>query len=303
MGFRFFEKNKMRCLLCAGACLLMMLFPDITVNASKTAIRIWMNAVVPSLLPFMVIAGYIKRTGTKSIAGSPVYPVFMAFLSGYPMGAKLAGEYYRNGFVSEEGLRTLLYYAMITGPAFLLGGIGVTFYHTRMAGYILACSHYAGALTCGVIFGKKGCRSEKASLRAGASAGSFSDTPFTDCILESFRTLGIVLVYIVLFMIGTDFLDSMACFQVLPEEAAAFGKGLLEMTVGCSGIAACSCSMQVKLILSSFIISFGGFSVIGQTMSMLSGCPVTFWNILQIKLCHGMCSAIWTFMICTFVLS
>lgn len=281
----------------------MMAFPDITVTASKAAIRIWMNAVVPSLLPFMIIAGCIKKTGTKDIARSGFYPVFMAFLSGYPMGAKLAGEHYRSGYVNEEGLRNLLCYAMITGPAFLVGGIGVTFYGTKTAGYILACSHYAGAITCGMVFGKKGSKIKRTAAGYKANEGHESETPFTDSILESFRTLGIVLAYIVLFMIGTDFLEYLDFFCALPKETAAFCKGLLEMTVGCSEISACDCSLRQKLMLSSFIVSFGGLSVMGQTMSMLSGCPVSLGQLLKMKIFHGICSVIWTFTICTFVLS
>ena len=260
MGFLFFEKNRMICLLCGVGCLLMMLFPEITVDASKAAIRIWMNAVVPSLLPFMIIAGYIKRTSATNIAGHGLYPVFMAFLSGYPMGAKLAGEQYRDGRLNARGLQKLLCYAMITGPAFLVGGVGMTFYGTKTAGYILACSHYAGAVTCGLLLDRGG------SLTAGNAKGQKknpaipSETPFTDCILESFRTLGIVLAYIVLFMIGTEFLESGGTFTFLPEAMKGFCKGLLEMTVGCSEIAEASLSIKEKLLLTSFVISFGGLS-------------------------------------------
>jgi len=303
MGFRFFEKNKMICLLSVCGCLLMMAFPEISVKASKAAIRIWMNAVVPSLLPFMILAGCIKAVGTKRIAGSRLYPVLMAFLSGYPMGAKLAGDFYRAGYTDKKGLQRLLCYAMITGPAFLVGGVGVTFYGTKTAGYILACSHYAGALTCGMILGKKGNTGQKRTRNQVPDSVRQSDTPFTDCILESFRNLGIVLAYMILFMIGTDFLEAGGLLARMPEETAAFCKGLLEMTVGCSETAFCSGSLDLKLVLSSFIVSFGGLSVTGQTMSMLSGCPVTLWQILQIKVFHGICSAIWTFTICYFVLS
>ena len=293
----------MICMLSAAACLLMMIFPEITVHASKAAIRIWMNAVVPSLLPFMIAAGCIKMTGARRLAGSGFYPVFMAFLSGYPMGAKLAGDQYREGRIDEKGLERLLCYAMITGPAFLVGGVGVTFFGTKAAGYILAVSHYAGAVFCGLVLGRGVRWAEPAVAGQKPCAFRLSDTPFTDCILESFRTLGIVLAYIVLFMIGTDFLESSGLFQYLPEEAGAFCKGLLEMTVGCSRVAECGCGLQRKLVLSSFIISFGGLSVAGQTMSMLAGCPVSLWRILKIKVFHGMLSAIWTFTICSFVVS
>lgn len=276
----------------------MVSFPEITVAASKEAIRIWMNAVVPSLLPFMLIADYFKRHGAASLSGSGIYPVLMAFLSGYPMGAKVAGDSYREGLIDEKGLHRLLCYTMITGPAFLTGGVGITFYQSKAIGYILAWSHYAAAACCGIVLGRGFRLPQKTAALPGLSQ---SDTPFTDSVLKSFQTLGIVLAYMILFMIATDFPDQMGMMRQLPEEVSSLCKGILEMTVGCSEIAASQCNLTMKLTATSFVISFGGLSVIGQTMSMLSGCPVTFPEILKIKIVHGIFSAIWTFTICTFV--
>ena len=104
-------------------------------------------------------------------------------------------------------------------------------------------------------------------------------------------------------MIAAEFMEYTGVFQGFSELTGAFCKGLLEMTVGCSAIASCDCRLQTKLILSSYIISFGGLSVIGQTVSMLEGCPVTLWKILKIKMFHGLFSAIWTFILCAFVIS
>ena len=111
MGFRFFEKNKVICVLAAATCLLMMAFPEITVGASKAAIRIWMNAVVPSLLPFMIAAGCIKMTGAKAVAESRYYPILMAFLSGYPMGARLTAQLYKENLISGEDAQHILHFS------------------------------------------------------------------------------------------------------------------------------------------------------------------------------------------------
>ena len=71
----------------------MVVFPDITEAGSKTAIIIWANSIVPVLLPFFIFSDFIKRTGDLKKLPPRIYPFVMAFLSGYPMGAKVVGDY------------------------------------------------------------------------------------------------------------------------------------------------------------------------------------------------------------------
>ena len=78
-------------------------------------------------------------------------------------------------------------------------------------------------------------------------------------------------------------------------------RGFMEMTVGAGSLAACQCGLAVKTTLTSFMISFGGLSVLGQSMSMLGGCDVSFGKIFIMKLSHGLISAIITFTIIAFV--
>jgi hypothetical protein len=85
-------------------------------------------------------------------------------------------------------------------------------------------------------------------------------------------------------------------------ETAALLKGILEMTVGCSSLTSCPCSLQIKGTLASFLVSFGGLSVLGQSMSMLRGCGISFRQLAVMKLSHGIISGILTFAISGFVL-
>ena len=50
------------------------------------------------------------------------------------------------------------------------------------------------------------------------------------------------------------------------------------------------------------MISFGGFSVLGQSLSMLKNCPVTASKLMKIKISHGLISVIISFVICRFVI-
>lgn len=303
MGFKLLEKNK---IVIGGAvlcCSVMVLYPEVTATASREAIGLWLNAIVPALLPFFIAANFLKATGAAGRIPAGIYPVIMAFLSGYPMGARISGDYYRGGYITKAQLRHILSYSMITGPAFLIGAVGVEFLGSHRLGMTLAAGHYGAALVNGLIYsGGAGGGGIKAPGRAVRTDSYYN--LLTDAILDSFRAISIILAYIIMFMIAADMLQFSGLMGLVHSaEAEALVKGMLEMTVGTSSLTMSAASDTVRATLASFIISFGGLSVLGQSMSMLRGCDIGFLTVLKIKLTHGMVSAIFTFSICCFVLS
>ena len=96
MGFHMQKKEKeiekSRLIIggAIGCSLIMVAFPLITALASKEAVSIWLNSVVPTLLPFFIAANFLKKTGIVGRIPTGIYPLAMALLSGYPMGAKIA---------------------------------------------------------------------------------------------------------------------------------------------------------------------------------------------------------------------
>lgn len=288
-------------------CLIMVAFPEITATAAKEAVSLWLNSVVPMLFPFFVGANFLKHTGIVKRLSPRIYPFAMGALSGYPMGACMAGEYYRKGIIDRQQLQHILSYSMITGPAFLIGTVGYEFLGSHRLGMILAAGHYIGAYVNGMFFGKAyaAARQMPPGKRGAERKQSGAESGFgalTDAILESFRSIGIILAYIILFMIAAELLQFSGALRFAPTaEAAAVLKGMFEMTVGCSSLAACQCSQTVKTVLAAFIVTFGGLSVTGQSVSMLRNCGIGFGELFVMKLSHGILSAIITFSICSFV--
>ena len=304
MGFKVFEKNRVIIGAAICCCLIMVVFPEITATASKEAINLWLNSVVPILLPFFIAANFLKNTGIVSRISPTIYPFVMGMLSGYPMGARIAGDYYLSGCLSREQLYRVLSYSMITGPAFLIGTVGHEFLGSHQLGIVLAVSHYGGAMINRVFYGKDGEKKRRTgsgrSSDAACRRGYYEI--FTDAILDSFRSVAIILAYIMIFMIAVDLIQFSGFLRLAPTaEAAAVFKGFLEMTVGCNSLRMCQCSQLVKLTLASFMVTFGGLSVMGQSMSMLRGCGVSFKKLFLMKLTQGILSAIIAFSLGAFV--
>ena len=283
--------------LCFAAA--MVVFPAVTESGSKTAIVIWANSIVPILLPFFIFADFIKRVGNPERLPLKVYPFVIAFMSGYPMGAKIVGDLTAGGcFTKEEG-KHVLSYSLVTGPAFIIGTVGAFMGNTGAAAAV-AAAHYIGALLNGLIYRIPDNRNNNRNVRANAGAGTSPHTQqnsymesFTSSIIAGFKAMAVILAYLILFMIAMELMESLGVFRLLPGEAwSAFAKGIIEMTVGANMIGICNISIGLKTALTAFIISFGGLSVIGQSVSMASGSGLGLGTILQVKLTHGLVAGI-----------
>ena len=220
----------------------MVVFPSVTESGSKSAIIIWANAIVPVLLPFFIFADFIKRTGNLQRLPVQLYPLLIAVLSGYPMGAKIVGDLVGDGTLSRARGREVLSYSLVTGPAFSMGTIGAFLGSTRAA-LIIMLAHYLGALLNGCFFhGSK--RDMKLRARGGTwrrgveempfAAGSFADSAaqfpagvavsaanpsrhsaaspvlenFTIAITSGFKAMAVILAYLMIFMIGIDLAEA-----------------------------------------------------------------------------------------------
>ncbi len=270
----------------------MVVFPSVTESGSKSAIIIWSNSIVPILLPFFIFADFIKNTGNLERLPVRAYPFVIAFLSGYPMGAKIVGDLICDGTLSKEEGKHVLSYSLVTGPGFIIGTIGA-FLGNSQAAMTVAIAHYMGALINGLLYKKNEIRKDRQiKIKPGASHKTYLEN-FTVAIIAGFKAMAVILAYLIIFMIGVDLLETAGILKIFHNEVwSSVVKGIMEMTVGVNTLGMCNVSMEIKTVLTSFIISFGGLSVIGQSVSMAAGSGLTVGNILRIKFTHGLLAGI-----------
>lgn len=287
--------------ICCG---LMVVFPTTALYSARKGISLWMTDVLPALLPFFICANFLQSIGVIRLLKSGIFPFIMSVLSGYPMGAKIIGDLKRQDEISLNEACRLMSFCSTSGPAFMVGAVGAGMLGSGSMGAIIAAAHYAGALANGVLFTAIFGRGGSGSITTGRLQQRSLQESFTESIIMSLKSLGIILAYIVLFMFVTDLLHLSGILSLAPgQELRALIKGILEMTVGCGAVAECSGAADtVKCTLCAFIISWGGLSVMGQTMSMLSGTGISMRYIFISKLSHGLFSAAVAFVLAIFVL-
>ena len=269
--------------------LMMVLFPSVTEIGTKTAIIIWANSIVPVLLPFFIFSEFIKRTGDLHKLSPKVYPFIIAFLSGYPMGAKVVGDFVRTKVVTIEQGKYILSYSLVTGPAFIIFTIG-SFLGNTKAAVLVAISHYLGAFLNNRLY-----KTEDKYLKLHTTSKADLDymENFSYAIASGFRAMATILAYLMFFTIGINILEHLNLFSIISNELVSSAiKGLFEMTLGINLVGLCDASMELKVIIASVLVSFGGLSVIGQSMSMTRNTGIGFRDIFEIKFTHALTSGI-----------
>ncbi|MDD4565175.1 MAG: hypothetical protein PHE79_06835 [Eubacteriales bacterium] len=325
----------------------MMAYPAIALNAAKKGISLWASSVLPALLPFFICANFMTVIGLpayigkifevpfQKLLGAPGLSAFVfsvSITSGYPMGAKLIGDFGRSKVITQKDAKRMLTFCSTSGPLFMLGAVGAGMLASPAAGTVIALSHYIGALLNGLLYRffsvfdtrktVKHIKKQTVSVNSKKSGdykkinktgtitykmelpeGSLLDI-FTDALLSSFRALGIICGYIVLFMLAVEFIEFSGILDSLRNEySKGFIKGCLEMTIGCSSIGESEdLPMVYRCILCTFLISFGGLSIYAQSMSMLAGLKISSAYYLAVKLTHGLLAGLSAWIIAPFIL-
>lgn len=306
MDFFYFGRKRLMAaaVITLMCCALMVVFPTTALYSARKGISLWATDVLPALLPFFICANFLQNIGVMKCLKSGIFPFVMSVLSGYPMGAKIIGDLRRQNEISLDEGKRLMSFCNTSGPAFIVGAVGAGMLGSGLLGAVIACAHYIGAFLNGVVYSSiLKYDNNNISIPPVLKEKSMQES-FTEAILMSLKSLGIILAYIVLFMFLTDLLHMGGVLSITQSsEVKALIKGIIEMTVGCGAAAECEGTADaVKCILCSFIISWGGLSVMGQTMSMLSGSGISFKYIFVSKLTHGLFSAAIAFLITLFML-
>lgn len=151
------------CLLCA---LGVIFYPAASFQAAQQGLQTWWKIVVPSLLPFFIIAellmnlGFVALLGTLmnpgmrplfNLPGSGGFIIAVSYLSGFPLCAILCNKLRReNQCTKDEGER-LLAFTSNASPLFMLGAVSIGMYQNPSLGPIIAGIHYLSNLICGLI--------------------------------------------------------------------------------------------------------------------------------------------------------
>lgn len=121
---------------CCIFLIFLLFFSKECISLASNGLLIWYRNMIPSLFPFMVLSGFIIRCGLSVKIGqclqpvlgiffrlpSPMlYVIFMGFLCGFPMGAKMVADMLEKEQITQKEGEYLLTFCNNIGPLYMLG--------------------------------------------------------------------------------------------------------------------------------------------------------------------------------------
>ena len=285
--------------------ILVLIDPDTYVQSALTGLELFGTKVAPSLFPFFFFTGILTRLGAAEGMGKimrrPIgllynapgcggYVWCMSILSGYPVGAKLVRELYDGKAVSGRQACTIASFTSTSGPLFIVGTVAASMFHAAKAGYILLAIHFIAALTNGFFYrGKKGdINIQNVKPRRMRISSALSES--MKSALISCLTVG---GFVVIFGMAADAVYNTGLItalakplsRIMPNGSVTLAEGLLiglvEVTRGAAHMA--GEDIYAALPCLSFILAFGGLSIILQSLSFLSACGISAGKFLRMK--------------------
>ena len=282
----------------------LILMPSSLIKAASDGINIWLFSVFPSVFPFMVSSSMLISSGGAAFLGKifslPFSRLFnissngvFAFLSGiicgYPIGAKSSAELYGKGLLTYNEAFSLLSFSMIACS--MLG--------CPKAGYILLFSTIFSNIASGILICRIFKPSKKYALYACKTQYMSAGEILTESIKNSLDAVLKLGGYIIFFSVFTQILvqahifSLLSKFMPLPNDIAeSILTGIIEMTCGLKKVSLLNTAISIKIILSAFLLSFGGFCVHFQSYEFFKDIPnSSLLKFSFFKLVNGILSA------------
>lgn len=123
-------------LFCCSFLFLLLFYSRECIFLASNGLLIWYKNMIPSLFPFMVLSGFMIRTNLSLKIGQwlqpflglffhlpaqMLYTIFMGFLCGFPMGAKIISDLLEKEQITQKEGEYLLAFCNNIGPLYMLG--------------------------------------------------------------------------------------------------------------------------------------------------------------------------------------
>lgn len=276
-----------------------------TMEGSVAGLILWLNTVVPTLLPFMILSSILINLNAEKLlhkiigpftgkifglSPSGNYVFFIGLFCGYPLGAKTAADLLREKRISRGEAQYLMNFCNNISPIFTIGFICNTLLNNTKIIPVSLFLLYGIPLILG-LFTKKHYIGNREKATPFTPPDKYVKTDpikiLDNAIVNAAMTALKLGGYIILFSVFCSLLEHT---RVLPESIRAFSVIILEITNGCSACVKTPFLIANKTALPALFAcaTFGGLAGIAQTSGMIQD---TTLSLKQYIIFRIICSA------------
>ncbi|MBE5887406.1 MAG: hypothetical protein E7283_01065 [Lachnospiraceae bacterium] len=267
------------------------LFPEEAVAASKQGITTWFEQILPALLPFTILSGILLRSkfmesfGASSNLLTIILTLVCGFIFGFPVGAKLASDFYSRSLLTKRQAIILCVTANNFSMMYVFGFVIPTLFPNKSVDNISYIILYLIPLLVSIFALLTWGRKNTEDTQKNTASRFQLDMQIVDAgIISGFESLIKICGYIVLFSLASRMLFLLWQNTSLP---AILIVGNLEITNGITLLSQIAFSSEkIRYLLAIQFLSFGGISGLAQTASImkLSGLPIKDYVIGKLLL-------------------
>jgi sporulation integral membrane protein YlbJ len=251
----------------------------------------------------------------------------MGMASGFPAGAKLTARMRQEEQLTAIEAERLVSFTNSSNPLFIFAAVAVGFFNNPKIGVVLALAHYLGNLCVGLIMRFHGI-SDKASKDREKKGISIIEAfrvlhrtrlkdnrplgkLLGDAVLSSIQTLLMIGGFIILFsvlnrilslvqiteLVGIFISFVLQAVHISGDLSVPLISGLFEITLGSDMTSDAEASLLQKVVITSFILGFCGFSVQAQVASILAETDIRFQPFFIARILHGFLASSFAFLL------
>ena len=247
--------------------ILFILHPGLAHDGAETGARLFMHALLPYLLPYIILTQWLLKIPTPLKKTAPwkrfVKAYILGSFGGFPVGAVTVSQMTKNGELSQKQGGLLLAACHAPGPMFVIGFVGTELFGSTSMGWkLLLAIHIANILFFFITL---------MFLRTGNDSKSVyppskekkHGMPLLDAINESSSIIILVATTVIFFSSLGIVLSTIiaSTFSVDTGIAQTITLAIFEMTTGVQSATDHFSGIAIFPLIIATIISMNGLSI------------------------------------------
>lgn len=281
------------------------------INVFFNTINLCINSLFPSIFIFFTITDILNNYNfpyyLSRVFGNIIekiykvpkvgaYIIFMSITSGFPSCAKLIKEQLDKNTIDSFDATKLLTMTHFSNLFFIIYVVGNSFFHNTKIGIIILLVHFMANFIIGYLF-----RNIYKYEKRGKGYYLNKSLPFIELLKSSFYNTAKILISVFGIIIFMSLITStLNNYLSLNPFSNCLFNGLIEITTGLKQLSLLNIEKTKAIALATFFISFGGFSIHMQVMSILNKYDINYFVYLISRILHGSLSTIIIYIILSY---